>query len=74
VNQTLLVVVAEVPSATLFPVVHDAALPGPSEAVPDAPAAEAMVSTTAAAAVRAKNLMSPSSGEGVCLARVPPLL
>ena len=73
-NQTLLVVVADVPSASLFPVAQDALTPGPSEAVPDAPAADAMVSTTAAAAVRARNLMSPSSGEGVCLARVPPLL
>ena len=57
VNQTLLVVVADVPSASLFPVVHDAALPGPSDAVPDALAAGAATSTTAAAAVRARNLM-----------------
>ena len=62
-NQTLLVVVADVPSASLFPVAHEAATPEPSVAVPDALAADAMVSTTAAAAVRAKSLMSLSSGQ-----------
>ena len=34
VNQTLLVVSADVPTASLFPVVHAAGLPGPSLAVP----------------------------------------
>jgi hypothetical protein len=34
VNQTLLVVSAEVPTASLFPVVHAPASPGPSLAVP----------------------------------------
>src|SRR5437899_12152150 len=63
VNQTLLVVVADVPSATLFPVAHEAPIPGPSDAVPDALAAGTAKSTTAAAALTAsqKRLMSPFS-------------
>jgi hypothetical protein len=36
VNHTLLVVSAEVPTANLFPVVHAAATPEPSLAVPPA--------------------------------------
>ena len=53
VNQTLLVVSAEVPTASLFPVVHAAASPGPSLAVPAAWDSTGADATSATMAIKA---------------------
>jgi hypothetical protein len=52
VNQTLLVVSAEVPTASLFPVVHAAGSPGPSLAVSAAWDSTGADATSATAAIR----------------------